>query len=263
MQNLLAHFVFKHPSSKEWITFIHGAGGSSRIWYKQLDFFKERFNVLMVDLRGHGESAYDSTIKRSDYTFDEITNDVVNVLDELKIQSSHFAGISLGTIISRHLAEKNPTRVKSLILAGAILKFDIKAKFLIKLAALTKNILPFMFLYKILAFIILPRKNHRKSRYVFIREAKKICQTEFLRWFKLNIEVHKLLRLHRNTENTIPFLYLMGDQDYLFLKGVKETLKKTSNNQLIVVPNCGHVVNIEKAEAFNLAAEQFIHKNSD
>lgn len=260
MQNLLAHFIFEHQTSKEWVTFIHGAGGSSRIWYKQLEYFKERYNILMVDLRGHGESAYDSKISRSDYTFDEITKDVIQVLDKLNIQRSHFAGISLGTIISRHIAEHNPERVKSLILAGAILKFDFRAKFLIKFASVTKSILPFMFLYKILAFIILPRKNHRKSRYVFIREAKKICQTEFLRWFKLNVEVHKLLRIHRNTENKIPFLYIMGDQDHLFLKGVKETLKKTKKNQLIIVPNCGHVVNIEKPEAFNTAAANFIDK---
>ena len=43
-------------SSEKWITFIHGAGGSSSIWYNQVRFFKKYFNVLLIDLRGHGKS---------------------------------------------------------------------------------------------------------------------------------------------------------------------------------------------------------------
>ena len=39
-----------------WVTFIHGAGGSSTIWYKQLKAFSSNFNILLIDLRGHGRS---------------------------------------------------------------------------------------------------------------------------------------------------------------------------------------------------------------
>jgi pimeloyl-ACP methyl ester carboxylesterase len=44
------------------------------------------------------------------------------VLDFLKIEKSHFVGISLGTILIRQLAEMYPHRVESMILGGAILK---------------------------------------------------------------------------------------------------------------------------------------------
>ena len=40
----------------EWVTFIHGAGGSSGIWFKQIRAFQKHFNVLLIDLRGHGKS---------------------------------------------------------------------------------------------------------------------------------------------------------------------------------------------------------------
>ncbi|MDG1186289.1 MAG: alpha/beta fold hydrolase, partial [Schleiferiaceae bacterium] len=47
-----------HQNSPElpWVTFVHGAGGSSTIWYKQLKAFSSNFNVLLIDLRGHGRS---------------------------------------------------------------------------------------------------------------------------------------------------------------------------------------------------------------
>ena len=53
---MLYYKTYQHISFTEWVTFIHGAGGSSSIWYKQVRDFKEQFNVLLIDLRGHGKS---------------------------------------------------------------------------------------------------------------------------------------------------------------------------------------------------------------
>ena len=43
-------------SKRQWITFVHGAGGSSAIWKKQIPYFSKAFNLLLVDLSGHGYS---------------------------------------------------------------------------------------------------------------------------------------------------------------------------------------------------------------
>ena len=61
----------------------------------------------------------------------------------------------------------------------------------------TKSILPYMCLYKMLAFIIMPNRNHKESRLLFIREAKKLYQKEFIRWFKLTSELIPLLKIFR------------------------------------------------------------------
>ena len=53
---MLHYSTHLHPSSKTWVTFVHGAGGSSSIWFKQLREFSKYFNVLLLDLRGHGKS---------------------------------------------------------------------------------------------------------------------------------------------------------------------------------------------------------------
>jgi pimeloyl-ACP methyl ester carboxylesterase len=195
LKNLLNYYLYPHTTSKEWVTFVHGAGGSSSIWFKQVRDFKKHFNVLILDLRGHGNSK--PKLKDSfkiKYTFDSITSDIVEVIDSLKIEKSHFIGISLGTILIRNLAEKRPELVKSMIMGGAIIKMDFRSQVLMKVGNIFKSVVPYMLLYKLFAFIIMPKKNHKKSRLLFVNEAKKLYQKEFLRWFKLTSEINPLLR---------------------------------------------------------------------
>jgi pimeloyl-ACP methyl ester carboxylesterase len=74
----MLHFSkYEHPTSKEWVTFIHGAGGSSAIWYQQVKSFKKEFNVLLVDLRGHGKSKKPLNEKFKRYSFDTIGDDII------------------------------------------------------------------------------------------------------------------------------------------------------------------------------------------
>ena len=53
---MLHYTTYTHETSQKWVTFVHGAGGSSTIWFKQIRAFKAEFNVLFLDLRGHGNS---------------------------------------------------------------------------------------------------------------------------------------------------------------------------------------------------------------
>ncbi|TOH94209.1 alpha/beta fold hydrolase, partial [Vibrio parahaemolyticus] len=85
-QPLLFHKTYLHPTSNEWVVFVHGAGGSSSIWFKQIKAYKQHFNLLLIDLRGHGKS--NQLLKElitSRYTFTEVTQDILKVLDHLKI----------------------------------------------------------------------------------------------------------------------------------------------------------------------------------
>jgi pimeloyl-ACP methyl ester carboxylesterase len=231
---------------------VHGAGGSSSIWFKQIREFKKFYNILLLDLRGHGESEpkLSNTLDES-YTFDSITNDILEVIDFEKIQKSHFIGISLGTILIRNLAEKYPERVESLIMGGAIMKLDFRSQVLMKLGNVFKSIVPYLWLYKFFAFVIMPNKNHKESRSLFVREAKKLYQQEFLRWFKLTSEINPLLRLFRSVDINIPTLYVMGEEDYLFLPTIKKLVANQMDTNLFIIKNCGHVVNVEEPKLFN------------
>jgi pimeloyl-ACP methyl ester carboxylesterase len=261
---LIHHIIYSHPKSSEWVVFVHGAGGSSSIWFKQIRAFQKEFNVLLLDLRGHGDSQniIQKAFKQK-YTFQAIAEDVLEVIDHLKIKNAHFVGISLGTIVIRQLAEMHPERVKSMILGGAILKMNFRSQILMKLGNLFKYVLPYLVLYRFFAFVIMPKKNHKKSRLLFINEAKKLYQKEFIKWFKLTAEINPILRLFRQVELNIPTLYVMGEEDYMFLPSVRKVVEnhyKTA--QLFVVQNCGHVVNVEQPQIFNEAVIPFIHQNA-
>ena len=256
---MINYTTYEHKTAKEWVTFVHGAGGSSSIWFKQIRSFSAVFNVLVLDLRGHGNSKH--TLKeafKEKYTFDAITHDIVEVIDHLKIKTSHFTGISLGTILIRNLAEKYPERVKSMIMGGAIMKLNLKSQFLMRIGMLFKSVVPYLVLYKLFAFIIMPKKNHKKSRLIFVNEAKKLYQKEFVRWFKLTSEINPLLHFFRTKDIKIPTFYIMGEEDHLFLPAIKKVAKTQIKASLFVVKSCGHVVNIEQANIFNQKAIQFI-----
>ena len=256
---MLNYNTYLNEDTNQWITLIHGAGGSSTIWFKQLRSFKSEFNVLVVDLRGHGKSKF--SFQRN-YNFDLVTQDIIEVLDQLKIEKSHFVGISLGTILIRNIAEQYPDRIHSMILAGAVMKLNLKSRVLMKLGVVFKSIIPYMLLYKLFAFIIMPKKNHKKSRLLFIQEAKKLYQKEFIKWFKMTAEIKPLLNLFREKELQIPALYLMGAEDHLFLPSVKHLVASHRKSELIIVENCGHVVNVEQPLIFNEKSLNFFRSQS-
>lgn len=249
---MLSYSVYNNENSTKWVTFIHGAGGSSSIWFRQIRAFKEEFNVLLIDLRGHGNSQLKAKENMDrDYTFEFISNDILEVLHHLKIEKSHFVGISLGTILIRDLAERNPELVESMIMGGAILKLNTRSKFLMGFGNVFKSVVPYIFLYKLFAFIIMPKKNHKESRILFVKEAKKLYQKEFLRWYKLTAQLKPVLSLFRMKDINIPTLYVMGEQDHLFLPSIKKVIKDHPSAQLHVIKNCGHVVNVEQPIEFN------------
>ena len=248
---MLHYSTLIKDASAEWVTFVHGAGGSSSIWYKQLRAFRKDFNILLVDLRGHGKSKKPIYTKIKRYTFDVIGDEVMEVLDHLKIKSSHFVGISLGTIVIREIAERYPDRIKSMIMGGAVMKLNIRGQILMRMGVLLKSVIPYLLLYRFFAFIIMPRKTHKESRNLFVNEAKKLYQKEFKRWFTLVAEVNSLLSFFRINDCGKPTLYIMGEEDHMFLPSISKLVANHKTAELFVVPACGHVVNVEAPNVFN------------
>ena len=246
-------------SKREWVTFVHGAGGSSAIWKKQIPFFSKAFNLLLVDLSGHGYSTSNSHQKSNDQiSFESILNDVLEVLDKLNIKKSHFIGISLGTVIINQLVLKEPNRILKMVLGGATLELNFMTRFMMYFAYVTKSIVPYMWLYQLYAFIVMPSKTDRESRKLFIKEAKRMNQKEVARWFKLTPRVLALLKFFKNIKTDIPTLYIMGNKDYMFLSSIKKIVKTQPNAILEIFKNCGHVVNIENPDKFNNASLKFL-----
>ncbi|NEX14183.1 MAG: 2-succinyl-6-hydroxy-2,4-cyclohexadiene-1-carboxylate synthase [Prosthecochloris sp.] len=259
---MLHYRTYELSETAPWVVLVHGAGGSSSIWFLQIKEFKKHFNVLMVDLRGHGKSKGLPLSHKRPYSFEDITLDIIEVLDHLNIQKAHFIGVSLGTILIRQISELIPDRVCSMVMGGAIIRLNVRARFLVGVGNAFKRFVPYMWLYGFFAWIIMPKARHKKSRLLFVNEAKKVAQKEFMRWFKLTYELNPLLKYFEEKDTGIPTLYLTGQEDYMFLPAVEYIVQRHTNSFLEVILDSGHVCNVDQPKDFNGRAISFMQRNS-
>ena len=258
-ENLLHHEIHFKGEDREWLLMIHGAGGSTRTWKRQVKRLGQHFNLLVVDLPGHGESA-NKVNPDDEYTFSVISHRVWEVVDHVGIDKVHVLGVSLGAIIALRVEQLYNNRVKSVVLAGAIVQLNRKLKLIASTSLFLAKVIGYRAFYKMAARIALPRKNHKTSRDVFIRESAFLTTDEFRKWTEMYRSLNVTLKELYNEATGVPRLLLMGDQDHLFLNPAMDYVRSKANSMLKVFPKCGHVVNIEQAEAFNDHCIDFIHE---
>ena len=236
----------------DWVVMVHGAGCSMEVWYRQVADFSRHFNILLVDLAGHGETGYCSEAFGEDFNFYKAADQVLEVVDYLKIRSCHFMGLSMGTIIVRIIAEEKPQRVKSMILAGAVTEVGIKLKWIIRLTKIFKRVVPYSFIKSCFGRIVNPRGKYKTSMNVFIGTINKLSFVSFITWLKLVDGLNFFVKNLFSKNTPIPTLYIMGDEDYLFLPQVRNTVRHYGGYaSLVVVPEAGHICNVDNGKIFN------------
>ena len=237
---------------------IHGAGGSIEVWYRQVADFARHFNLLLVDLVGHGGSAGESFGKR--FNFSKAAEQVMEVVNYLKIEKGHFMGLSLGSIVVRLIAKENPCKVSSMVLAGAVTELSVKVKVLLQLATTFRLIVPYGLIKRVIAKCIIPQEKYNKSKRLFLNNAKKVSFDSFLSWIKLGDGLSTRIKSLFDEYIAIPTLYLMGEDDKLFLPKVQQTVRNSGsdNVSLVIVPNAGHVCNVDNKHYFNQQSLEFM-----
>ena len=138
---MLHYKTIENSQLNDWIVMIHGAGGSIEVWFRQVADYARHFNLLLVDLAGHGGSANESFGKG--FNFSRAAEQVMEVVNHLKIEKGHFIGLSLGSIVVRLIAKHNPQHVSSMVLAGAVTELNAKVRVLLTLATTFKRIIPY------------------------------------------------------------------------------------------------------------------------
>jgi len=151
-----------------------------------------------------------------------------------------------------------PDRIISSVMCGAITRMNVRSRVLIWMGHTFKKIVPFMWLYSLFAWVIMPKKNHEESRSLFVNEAKNLAKKEFLKWFRLTYDVNPLLKYFTEKEMNAPTLYIMGEEDHMFLPPVRKMVKDFKHSFLVVVEGSGHVVNVDKPEEFNRESLNFL-----
>jgi len=105
----------------ESIVLIHGHPFDHTMWQPQIDAFSGRYKVIVPDLRGYGKSGLpESGVSR----FEDYSADILQLLDILKVDSFHVAGLSMGGQLAMEVYRQAPSRVKSLVLADTFAALD-------------------------------------------------------------------------------------------------------------------------------------------
>lgn len=106
-------------TSDEPIIFLHGGPGSSAVYFEATTAQKladEGFYVVIYDRRGEGRSK-DSTARMN---YEEFFEDLNAIYQKYHLARAHLLGFSFGGLVTALYAEKYPKKVKSVVLASAL-----------------------------------------------------------------------------------------------------------------------------------------------
>ena len=96
---------------------LHGLGSSSLDWQAQIERFSERYRVVAIDLRGHGQS-----MQEGPFDVPTLAADVTRWLEE-QPEPAWVVGLSLGAMVALELALRLPHKVRGLVLVNGFSEF--------------------------------------------------------------------------------------------------------------------------------------------
>lgn len=100
------------PAGAPVVVLSNSLGADRGMWDPQVPALAERYRVVSYDTRGHGQSP----VPAGPYSIDDLTDDLVALLDRLDVRRAHVVGLSLGGMTAMRLAAREPDRVDRLVL---------------------------------------------------------------------------------------------------------------------------------------------------
>ena len=248
-------YVFNKKEQSIPIVFIHGVGLTYEIWQPQLDFFKNYSN-LSYDILGHGKSS----LTKKNISFDDFSDQLIELINELKIDKIHLVGFSIGSLIARNFATKYNDRLQSLILLGSIYKRSEQQQEIVnqrfeqakKELKLSRQALNRWFTDKYL--------ENNPGTY------EKISSILLGNNMVSFLKVYELFVKHKNDEDfekiNTKTLIMTGEYDI----GSTIEMSKQLNNvikdsELKIIKDGKHLCGIECADEVNLVIKKFVEQN--
>lgn len=111
------------PSHAPVVMLSNSLGTTHRMWDLVVPHLRGRYRTLRYDTRGHGKSQ----VLDQPATLDDLADDAIGLLDALKLDKVHFAGLSLGGMTGQNLAARYPQRLHSLTLMATAAHYAPKS----------------------------------------------------------------------------------------------------------------------------------------
>jgi (E)-2-((N-methylformamido)methylene)succinate hydrolase len=103
------------PPDAPPVVLIHGLGLSRQVWQWMEPALATRFRVIRLDLLGHGQSPP----PQGRPTLQDLSMQVVRMLDHLEIAVAAIVGFSLGGMVARRFAQDCPARASALVILNS------------------------------------------------------------------------------------------------------------------------------------------------
>ena len=259
MRSSLHYQIHRSEKAHPWVVFLHGAGGSIATWNFQIEAFRPNFNLLLIDLRDHGQSKQvQPSYER--YNFDIVSKDIVQVLEKEQIERAHFITLSFGSVLMQALFKRKPAVVDRIVFIGGIFNANSSIKIFVHLARFLNLFLTYPMMYRIFSYLLMPKKEQQFARRVYQQQARKLGADEYIKWLGLYSEFFLLLKSFHRQEIDNKMLVLMGEDDYLFLPSAHAFAKSKMNAELQLVPMAGHICNIDQSQFTNEAILSFLNE---
>lgn len=239
------------------VVLLHGFPFNRTLWREQVAALRERFRVITVDLRGHGET----TATDAPATMKEMAEDVAALLDELHLERVVLGGLSMGGYVVLAFYRLFPERVRALVLADTRPQADTAPARLRREETATRALSEGM---QTIADAMLPKLlaplTHAEHPGIVARVRSMILHTApqgaaaALRGMAVREDQTELLR-----EINCPTLIIVGRLDAITPFADSAFMyREVRGAHMEVIEGAAHVSNLERPAEFNLALECFL-----
>jgi pimeloyl-ACP methyl ester carboxylesterase len=243
----------------EPLVFIHGLGSSTQDWEHQLAYFSTRYQVVLVDVRGHGQTDKPA----GPYSVPLFAQDLAGLMEALGIPAAHVCGISMGGMIAFQMAGDYPEMVKTLTVvnSGAGLVPDsFRDRW---------NIFQRLVIFRLLSMEMI---GETLAKRIFIKTEQEELRTVFVERWSENIKPAYMAAMRalvgwtvedKLDEITCPTLIIAADEDYTPLEDKQRIVTKMKNAELVVIEDSRHATPVEHPELFNQTLDDFLARNNN
>jgi len=235
--------------SKPTILLMHGSGLTHIVWSLHEQFYASHgFNVLSVDLPGHGNS--DGPAIKS---IEEISDWVAGLINKLGLEKVNFIGHSQGCLIGIEFASKHPNLINKLVLVAGSYMLPVNQDLLDLAEAGDDKAIHLMMKWGYEGSKAFIGGNPVKKIINSTREIREILSVDLTACNNYKAGKESLDKIE------CPTLCIFGDLDKMVpLKVGNKMAEIIKNSQVKVIQNCGHMIIYEKAFEMRKLVKEFL-----
>jgi len=244
----------------ETIVMIHGLGGTGRFWQAQQDFLNTDFQVVTLDLPGHGKSGW------MPVSLIEMAADIRQMLSSLEILQFSLLASSMGGLVALELYRMIPQDIMRISLVGSIPKFARANNYPAGLDIDKIHTLSHQFdgdyasmldIFFRSLFSMQERQSDRFKWVKQLRQAELLPKREALKHF-LDILEKTDLR-DRMASMICPVQFITGTEDYICPRAIMDWVAlHTHNARFDFIEGCGHLPFLIETREYNRLLEDFL-----